>query len=340
MYTSGFLGQMNAMSAAAGNWIRAGAFALGLGMTGCSGDGYGPDDHIPPLGEPGPGDTTIPDTPLNNLRACLPPDAAGDGFSVMVEATGARFGSGSPVNGLFRMSFPSNDILPDTAASGDGRVIFRARGRWNNVPLEFNPDDESQAIGPLALTLPRLSGEPITNSGMTKPGITGTYANAFSAVGADVSKIGFHWFFEGILHYTNSGGTVTCDRVEVLSIRSDARTTSGFSSPSEDYMVLSPYTPRSDGRTSMAEANWSNEFPVVLEGDLGDINLLFSGDWAAACAAGACIDVNGIANPSGGVRMRLIRNTASSAHDAGTGGSDGGVHDAGGGGSDSGGSGG
>ncbi|HEX5036552.1 MAG TPA: hypothetical protein VFX30_05295 [bacterium] len=324
MYTSGFLGQMNALTATAGNWIRAGAFALGLGMVGgCSNESYGPDDHIPPLGEPDPSDTTIPDTPLNNLRACLPPDAAGDGFSVMVEATGARFGSGAPVNGLFRMSFPSNDILPDTAASGGGTVTFRARGRWNNAPQEWLDADEGSAIGPLALTLPRLSGEPFTNSGMTKPGITGSYANAFSAAEGDVSKIGFHWFLEGILHYTNSAGTVTCDRVEVLSIRSDARTTSGFSSPSQDFMVLSPYAPRADGHTSMAEADWSNEYPVVLEGDLGVFSLLFSGDWAAACAAGACIDVNGISNPSGGVRMRLIRNTASSAHDAGTGGAGG-----------------
>jgi hypothetical protein len=94
----------------------------------------------------------------------------------------------------------------------------------------------------------------------------------------------------------------------------------------------------------MPEYNFANEFPVALEGDLGVFTLQFSGDFATACAAGECLDVNGIANPSGGVRMRLIRNTASSAHsDAGTGGAGGadGGSDAGmGGSSDSGGSGG
>src|SRR5262245_29830256 len=117
MYHSGFLGQMNSMVSGVRNWFRAGLMVLG--MAGCSGEKF-PNGHIPPLDQPDSGDTTVPDTPLNNLRACLRPDAAGDGFSIMVEATGARFGSGAAINGLFRMSFPSNYILPDTSASGGG----------------------------------------------------------------------------------------------------------------------------------------------------------------------------------------------------------------------------
>src|SRR5262245_37952292 len=99
---------MNPTNGRIGSGFYAGVMALAFGVVSCANHSSG--EHIPPVDDP---KHPTPDEPLANLQKCMPPDAAGDGFSVIVESTGAVFGMESPVNGLFRMSFPSSLVIPE-----------------------------------------------------------------------------------------------------------------------------------------------------------------------------------------------------------------------------------
>ncbi len=316
MYTTGFIG----------NFIRAGALALGMSSmsvaaSGCgSGSDFG-DSGIPPLAPPDGNDTTIPNTPEANLDACLPANSLGNRFSVLVEGEGVRLGAGTPTSGSFHMVMPSVTIL----GSSDGRITFRGRFKWDSVPSEWETVDPDAPIGPLALfTQARQTGQPLTNANMTRAGLTGPWANQFSTF-ADRNRVGFAWPVEGVLHFLrDSAGQVSDCEVE-MTIRSAARTSSGMG-PALNFGVLSFYAPRADGEEAMAEANFDNETVVILDGPM-EVLLPVSGEVQDVCD-GDCVDVLGASNPSR-VRMRLIRYTPTSGSgtgggDAGTGGDSGG----------------
>jgi hypothetical protein len=307
MYTTGLLGQLNTMAAGLGNWVRAGALALGLSsmgasVAGCGSEsGYG-DGGIPPLGPPDGNDTTLPPTPENIRDTCLPADSSGVRFRLLVEGEGVRLGTGTPTDGSFYMSMPSGAFTLLSGAS-EGRIPFRGRLKWASPPSEWetvNPDD---AIGPLALlTQARLDGQPLTHVNMTRAGLTGPWANQFAAF-ADRNRVGFLWPVEGVLHYVREGGQVTDCEVE-MTVRSAARTSSG-TGPALDYGVLSFYAPRADGDEGIAEANFGNETVVILNAPM-DVLLPVTGEVQDVCD-GDCTDVLGASNPSR-VRIRLLRN--------------------------------
>jgi hypothetical protein len=297
------------MAAGLGNWVRAGAFALGLTsvgslVAGCGSEsGYG-DGGIPPLGPPDGNDTTLPDTPEAIRDACLPADSSGVRFRLLVEGEGVRLGTGTPTDGSFYMSMPSGAFTLLSGAS-DGQIPFRGRLKWASPPSEWetaNPDDP---IGPLALlTQARLDGQPLTHANMTRAGLTGPWGNQFLTF-ADRNRVGFMWPVEGVLHYVRGENGEVSDCEVEMTIRSAAKTSSG-AGPTLDYGVLSFYAPRADGDGAMAEANFGNETVVILNAPM-DVLLPVSGERQDVCD-GDCVDVLGASNPTR-VRMRLIRNT-------------------------------
>jgi hypothetical protein len=335
MYTTGFLGQVNAMVTGVGNWFRAGAMALGLssigvagGLAGCSGES---PNTIRPLDEPDAGDTTIPDTPEANLDACLPVDSAGARFRVLVEADGARVGTSSPLTfGHFRLTMPAASL---TILSGsNGQISFRGRMKWDSAPVEWATLDPSQASGPLAvMTQARFDGQPLTNPNMTAPGVGGPWSTKFPGF-TDVGHVGFGAPVEGVLHYDRDDLGHVSNCLVDLTVRANAHTTSGFG-PALDYFVLSLYPPRTDYPSGApqdpyaAEPNFAGETPVILTGAI-DAVLPSDGSWQNVCGGGApaCRDVVGQQNPTA-VRARLVRNAATSAHLDG--GADAMPHDAG-----------
>lgn len=308
MYTTGLLGQLNMMAAGLGNWVRAGALALGLSsmsgaLSGCGAESDFGDGGIPPLDQPDGNDTTPPATPEAIRDACLPADSSGTRFRLLVEGEGVRLGTGTPTDGSFYMSMPSGAFTLLSGAS-DGQIPFRGRLKWASVPSEWETVDPNDPIGPLGLlTQARLDGQPLTNANMTRAGLTGPWANQFPTF-ADRGRVGFTWPVEGVLHYVRSENGQVSDCEVEMTLRSAARTTSG-TGPALDFGVLSFYAPRADGEEAMAEANYGNETVVILNGPL-DVLLPVSGEAQDVCD-GDCVDVLGASNPSR-VRMRLVRN--------------------------------
>lgn len=312
MYTSGFLGQLNAMIAGAGGYLRAGTMALGLtsmtaGVSGCGGeDGQGQEATIPPIDQPDPIDTTPPDRPQVNMDLCLPADASGIRLRILVEGMGASLGDASPIDGSFRMAMPSG-ALTILSSSDSDQIRFRGRLKWDNVPSEWETVNPDEAIGPLGLlTQARLDGRPLTDLNMTRSGISGPWADQFPNF-EDAGRVGFSWWVdEGILHFLRDSAGQVSDCALEMTIRAHAQTASGFGPPL-DYGVLPFYAPRTDGETEMAEADFSNETVVILEGAM-EVRLPASGEPQEICN-GDCLDVTGAANP-GRVQMSLLPNSS------------------------------
>lgn len=331
MYTTGFLGSMNMMmtslTSGMGNWVRAGALALGmssLSLAGCGGESdTGADSGIPPIDQPDPSDTTVPNTPQGNLDACLPADSSGSRFRVAVSGSGVRLGTGAPIDGGFRMMMPSGAFTP-LVLSGN-QLTFRGRLKWDSAPTEWatvNPDD---AIGPLGLrTQARLSGSPLNNANMTRAGMTGPWANQFPTF-VDRNRVSFLWPVEGILHFNRDAAGHVSNCVVEMTIRSAAHTTSG-DGPSIDVGVFPFYAPRADGTADRAESDFHNETVVILNEAL-QVVLPVSGESQAVCE-GDCTDINGASNPAS-IEMRLIRNPVTTSGAGGSGGADAGPGDGG-----------
>jgi hypothetical protein len=327
---------MTSMTAGVGNWIRAGALALGLssfGAAGCTGESF-PDGTIPPIDQPDPNDTTIPDTPQANMDACFPADSAGSRFRILVEANGGRVGTSAALPlGQFRMVMPSGSLTLDAEGAGDGVIPFHGTLHWDSTPAEYNDIDSNGPVPePLfSRTGARLVGRPLTDLNMTVPDFTGPWSTKFPGF-ADANRVGFRWPVEGEITYSRSGGQVTNCALD-LTIRTNAQTNSG-SGPALDYLALSLYPPRPDGRPYMASADFAGETAVILAG-VFSVVLDTAGTWETVCD-GDCAGIPGSSVNS--VRFRILRNAPMAAHsDGGVDGSGGaGGHDSGTGGSDAG----
>lgn len=217
----------------------------------------GEDEEIPPLDDPNPDDTKIPDNPRNNFDECFPPN---ESLSIVVEGTGAFYGSEPPVDGCFVMAVERESI--SVSESG-----FTGIARWASYPPELstkNPGDPGYGLM-AERTFLRESGAPLTDLGL-----------------------GFVWPIEGTVDLTDC-------RLEA-TFRTTVMTPDGFALPGLDYMVLPFYSMRADGGgPCLPEADFSNEVVVIHDGPVSAT--LVSGEPGLICS-GDCIDVNGEPNPA------------------------------------------
>lgn len=245
-----------------------------------------------PIADPPSKDTTIPDSPRNDLDTCYEPTSS---FQVMVDLKGAFHrlvgGTTSPeADGCLVIAVDRESICMagepcDTATgrllqagSNETRKLFRAVGRLASMPAEIS--------GLTAVMYQsRQSGAPLRDLGND----WGTIYPEFQ------DSIGFVWMIDGDIDATNCHVTMTL-RSAARNIEND-NLDNPFGHGYTDVLpnTALPYYTQNGMLSCTPTSTYDNEGLVVLDAAL--TATLPGPDQAARVCDNNCTDVTGAVNP-------------------------------------------